>query len=494
MKLTVDNRTGLLNDYYFQTLCLIYFPGEKFPTGDVCSQRHADVVMEASGSGFFCRVTLSEGDRSACGEFLSDGYRFSVPLSRDDEAQITAGRAFLQAGERLLGFCPPWGCITGLRPAKRARFFLSRGNGEDAVRRLFTDDYLVSAEKAQLTMLTAAAENLLLSSVSFGDCAMYISVPFCPTRCEYCSFISYASRKLFALIPDYLEKLTADIKQTAALISSLGLRLRAVYIGGGTPSILDEKQTERLLGAVSESIGGAGVTEFTYESGRPDTTTVEKLKIAKANGVNRISINPQSTSDFVLKEIGRNHTAAQFFSAAGAAFDVGFDCINADLIAGLPGDDGESFAKSLEDVIGLGYQNITVHTLSIKNASAIRFSRSGIYDPEGVFARECVSHSFGRLLGSGYGPYYFYRQKNIIGNAENTGYSLNGKEGIYNVLMMEEASSVFACGAGAITKLVSPDGSVIKRMAHPKYPFEYLSSDDTVGAEAVRKFYGGHFE
>ena len=293
---------------------------------------------------------------------------------------------------------------------------------------------------------------------------------------------------------EYLEKLTADIKQTAALTSSLGLRLRAVYIGGGTPSILDEKQTERLLGAVSESIGGTGVTEFTYESGRPDTTTVEKLKIAKANGVNRISINPQSTSDFVLKEIGRNHTAAQFFSAAGAAFDVGFDCINADLIAGLPGDDGESFAKSLEDVIELGFQNITVHTLSIKNASAIRFSRSGIYDPEGVFARECVSHSFGRLLGSGYGPYYFYRQKNIIGNAENTGYSLNGKEGIYNVLMMEEASSVFACGAGAITKLVSPDGSVIKRMAHPKYPFEYLSSDDTVGAEAVRKFYGGHFE
>ena len=305
--------------------------------------------------------------------------------------------------------------------------------------------------------------------------------------------MSYSNRKLFALIPDYLDKLLGDIRETADLISSLGLRLSAVYIGGGTPSILDAAQTERLFSALSDCAGRFGVPEFTYESGRPDTTTAEKLAVAKRCGVNRVSINPQSTCDAVLERIGRRHTAADFFRAVDEAHRVGFDCLNADLIAGLPGDTRERFAQSLSDVLGCGFENVTVHTLSIKNASPIRFSDESVYDAEGVFARACVDYAYERLSGEGYAPYYFYRQKNTVGNAENTGYSKVGAEGIYNILMMEEYTSVFACGAGAITKLVSPDKQVIERLAHPKYPFEYLGLNRGLRTDEVRNFYGRYF-
>ena len=494
MKLVIDNRTGYLNDYYFQTLCLLYFPGEKFPASPAPDAPEAVVGFTGTPDGFSCTVRLRVNGRIADGAFSSAGYRFALPLAAEDRAQITAGRAFLDAGGKLFGFLPPWGCITGLRPAKRARYFLARGNSEDRVRALFADDYLVSPAKTELTMRTAARETALLADVSPDCCGLYVSVPFCPTRCAYCSFVSYSNRKLFALIPDYLDKLLGDIRETADLISSLGLRLSAVYIGGGTPSILDAAQTERLFSALSDCAERFGVPEFTYESGRPDTTTAEKLAVAKRCGVNRVSINPQSTCDAVLERIGRRHTAADFFRAVDAAHRVGFDCLNADLIAGLPGDTRERFAQSLSDVLGCGFENVTVHTLSIKHASPIRFSDESVYDAEGVFARACVDYAYERLSGEGYAPYYFYRQKNTVGNAENTGYSKVGAEGIYNILMMEEYTSVFACGAGAITKLVSPDKQVIERLAHPKYPFEYLGLNRGLRTDEVRNFYGRYFE
>lgn len=493
MRLVIDNSTGFLNDYYFQTLCLLYFPGEKFPAVPPADAPEARIAFIGTPGDFCCTVRLCVDGKTADGVFSSSGYDFAVLLSQEDEAQITAGRAFLDAGEKLFGFRPPWGCITGLRPAKRARHFRALGNTEDRVRRLFSDDYLVSPGKTELTMRTAARENALLAGVTADCCGLYVSIPFCPTRCAYCSFVSYSNKKLFALIPDYLEKLLADIRDTAELIASLGLRLSAIYIGGGTPSILDNAQTERLFAVLGACAERFDVSEFTYESGRPDTTTGEKLAVAKRCGVNRVSINPQSTSDAVLARIGRRHTAADFFRAVETAHRVGFGCLNADLIAGLPGDTQESFDRSLSDVLESGFENITVHTLSIKNASPIRFSDESVYDAEGIFARACVDYAYKRLCGEGYAPYYFYRQKNTVGNAENTGYSIIGAEGIYNILMMEEYASVFACGAGAITKLVSPDKQVIERLAHPKYPFEYLGPNCGLRTDEVRKFYGRYF-
>ncbi len=488
MKLVIDNRTKYLNDYYFQTMCLLYFPGEKFKS-DFVSDNYASFYLEESSEHIItARVTLASGDRSASGEF-SGKYEPVIPMNDDFYAMNAVGKAFLEAGRRLFGFGLPWGYITGLRPVKRAKYYLDRGYSAEEVITLFNRDYEVSLEKSTLSVETALTQQKMLADIAPNDCGMYVSIPFCPTRCDYCSFVSYSNAKLFSLIPEYLEKLMVDIAATGKMIKDLGMRLRSVYIGGGTPSILEPDQINRLLSCINSSVSMSSDIEYTFEAGRPDTITPEKLIAIKQNGVGRISINPQTTSDLVLNEIGRKHTSAKFFEAANQAFAVGFDTINADLIAGLPADTEESFRKSLEDVITLGFHNITVHTLSIKNAANIRFVGDGYYDPEGDFARESVAYARARLNKAGYSPYYLYRQKNTVGNAENTGYALPGKENLYNVLMMEEHSTVFACGAGSITKLVSPNRDEILRHAFPKYPFEYLRDGKELGYEEAQNFF-----
>ena len=410
-------------------------------------------------------------------------------MNDDFYAMNALGKAFLEAGRKLFGFGLPWGYITGLRPVKRAKYYLDRGYTPEQVISLFVEDYEVTPEKASLSVETASLQQKMLADIAPNDCGLYVSIPFCPTRCDYCSFVSYSNQRLFSLIPEYLEKLMHDISETGDMIKRLGMRLRSVYIGGGTPSILDEMQINRLLSCINTSVDMHDGVEYTFEAGRPDTVTREKLLAVKENGVKRISINPQTTSDFVLEQIGRKHSAKQFFEAAEIANGIGFDCINADLIAGLPGDTEISFKKSLEDVIGLGFSNVTVHTLSIKNAASMRFVGDGFYDPQGDFARNCVEYARARLKEAEYAPYYLYRQKNTVGNAENTGYTKKGKENLYNVLMMEEHSTVFACGAGSITKLVSPERDDILRHAFPKYPYEYLSEPKELGYEEAAEFF-----
>ncbi len=493
MRLFIDNRTNYLNDYYFQTLCLLYFPGEKFRSDDIGENSAAFILEEIAPNRFYSKVCLKAGERYSEAEYKDESLYIPKISMRDDFYAMNAlGKAFLEAGEKLFGFSLPWGYITGLRPVKRAKYYLDRGYSPKEVFRLFVEDYDVSEEKAELSVETASIQQKMVADLKHNDCGLYVSIPFCPTRCDYCSFVSYSNAKLFALIPEYLEKLMTDIRNTGVMIKELGMNLRAIYIGGGTPSILEPNQIQRLLGCINESVSINENTEYTFEAGRPDTITTEKLKAVRENGVKRISINPQSTSDLVLEQIGRKHSADQFFKAAEAAFNVGFDTINADLIAGLPGDTKESFEKSLEDVIGLGFENITVHTLSIKNAANIRFSGDGYYDPQGDFARASVRYAGNRLKKAGYSPYYLYRQKNTVGNAENTGYSLPNKENLYNVIMMEEHSTVFACGAGSITKLVSPSRNDILRHAFPKYPYEYLSDNKDLGFDEALKFFAQH--
>lgn len=495
MVLNVENKTPYLNNYHFQTLCLLYYPGEKFPPNLKTDSNMADFFLEQRDIDgvmhIYAAVKLTAGGREESANACFSANDFSSPQDLAFAAQAAAGCAFLKAGASLFGFVPPWGYLTGLRPVKRARYYLDKGFSEEAVRSLFTKDYKVSAEKTELSLSIAKTEARMLSSYSGNDCCLYIAIPFCPTRCEYCSFVSYSNDKLFKTIPDYLQRLDGDLEKTAQIIKELGFSLKSIYIGGGTPSVLNEAQLKVLFDRVYGSFDLSCVREFSFESGRPDTTTKQKLALTKSYGVNRVSVNPQTTSNAVLKRIGRAHTAEQFFEAAEAAMAVGFDSVNADLIAGLPGDDFEGFSKSLEDVISLGFNNITVHTLSVKNAAPMRFDESGIYDADGVNARNCVSHACKRLEEAGLLPYYLYRQKNTIGNAENVGYAVSGTECDYNVLMMEETNTVFACGASAITKLVSADGSVIDRIAFPKYPFEYLAAPQGIGEERIREFFKG---
>ena len=494
MKLTINNTTGLLNDYYFQTLSLLYFPGEKFPTGVDPSPNSAEYFLEKRGNGYYGKAILHAGAQCEQGEFCTDRYEFSVPVHDELNAQCAIGKAFLIAGEKLFGFSLPWGYITGLRPVKRARFYLDKGYDDETVKRLFVTDHNISAEKTELSIRTAHNEIRMLKDVGKKTAGLYISIPFCPTRCQYCSFVSYSTPRLLKMLPDYVELLMKDIRSTACVMKELGIKLSAIYVGGGTPSILSPEQTRKVLGTVTENFDLSALREFTFEAGRPDTITEEKLVSAKENGVTRVSINPQSLNENVLRAIGRQHTTQQFFEAYDIARGIGFDGINADLIAGLPEDTFETFCSSFEKVLSMGFENITLHTLSIKNAAALRFSKENVYDPSGRLAVSCVQYVYDRMLQSGMEPYYLYRQKNTVGNAENTGYSVPGKENLYNILMMEEHSSVFACGAGAITKLVSPDEEIIDRIAHQKYPYEYLDMPKGIGEDRIKKFYKQHFD
>lgn len=487
MQLFIDNKTEYLNNYYFQTLCLLYYPGEKFPLESDSTNKAEFALWEENGT-IFARATLSADGRTETGIF-SAGCEIINGGDMDSAAEAVVGNAYLMAGKKLFGFLPPWGSLTGLRPVKRAGYYLSKGFDRDYVLDLFSKAYNVSAEKANLSVDIAKREAKLLQGREKDSCCLYVAIPFCPTRCAYCSFVSYSNAKLFKTIPDYLVRLKEDIGRTGKIIKELGLKLTHIYIGGGTPTTLSAADLSMLLSHMENNLDYSHLKEFTVEAGRADCTTLEKLEIIKAGGADRVSINPQTTNDEVLKLIGRNHTAKQFFEAAENAFKVGFNSVNADLIAGLPGDTRESFEKSLSDVMNSGFDNITLHTLSVKNASPIRFDIDGVYDPLGAQVRENVAFAMKTLRGAGFEPYYLYRQKNTVGNGENTGYAKEGKECLYNILMMEEHSTVFACGASAITKLVSDDGTKIVRKAFPKYPFEYLAAPKGIGEDLIMSFY-----
>ena len=295
------------------------------------------------------------------------------------------------------------------------------------------------------------------------------------------------------MIDEYLEAMLYELDETFETINALGLKVNTVYIGGGTPTTLNPEQLRVLLSKINEKVDVSSLLEFTLEAGRPDTITKEKLDVAKELGVTRISVNPQTLNDDILKEIGRNHTRDDFYNAYRIAVESGIKDINVDLIAGLPGDDFKSFSETLDGIISLAPTNITVHTFCVKKASDVLRNNSGIYSLTGGDAAKSVSYSQLNTKFAGYKPYYMYRQKNTVGNLENVGFSIEGHEGIYNILMMEEVQTIFAVGAGAVSKLVDYRGpksnqTRIKRIFNPKYPYEYLKmAEERKNGESKKK-------
>jgi oxygen-independent coproporphyrinogen-3 oxidase len=357
-------------------------------------------------------------------------------------------------------------------------------------------DYLLYAKKANLATEVAIHEKKIIGTPSSADCSIYVSIPFCPTRCQYCSFVCYTSNKLLSLIPEYVDRLVADLKELFAAVERNHLNIKTVYIGGGTPSILEPDQLRKLLNALCEGIAGREIEEFTCESGRPDTITKEKLKVIKEYGVGRISVNPQTLCEEVLQGIGRSHTVDDFYRAYNTAREVGIEAINTDLIAGLPGDTFQRFSASMDGIIALNPENITVHTFCVKRSAAWR--QSNVYSLRGGEAGKSVDYAQISSRDAGYIPYYMYRQKNTVGNFENVGFSLPGYEGKYNIYMMEEVHSILSAGAGAVTKLVHPgvpgaEKPVIKRIFNPKYPYEYLQKDGSQNIiEGIDNFFAEH--
>ncbi len=509
MKLTVESDGKIkVSEYYFQTLCMIFWPGAKFgaETDTDADSPTVRFTIKTDAKGVTSRATIADRTKLSSAERRAE---FDGIRTDSMTVKLAAGSAFLAAGEEFLHYSPSWGIMVGVRPAKVASDYLRRGFSAAKTRSTLRQEYFLYPKKAALVTEIAQLEARVAQPYYSGYCSVYISIPFCPTRCAYCSFVSYTSKKLLSLIPDYIDALCREIDLRFALVRELGLKVASVYIGGGTPTILNEEQLTRVLSHVAAGTDLSEVKEYTLEAGRPDTITQEKLRIAKRMGVTRISVNTQTINDEVLKSIGRSHTAADFYHAFELAVNSGIYCINTDLIAGLPGENFLSFSKSFDRVVEMRPENITVHTFTVKKAAEILKHGASVYSRVNKDAGKSVDYSQIQAKVKGYRPYYVYRQKNTVGNYENVGFALSGYEGLYNIFMMEEIHTVLAAGAGAVNRLVLPrdwngntgekDGEPkITRIFNPKYPYEYLKESDAAARDAqilaanakIREFYG----
>ena len=385
----------------------------------------------------------------------------------------------------------PWGILTGVRPVKLLRRLAEESSEEQAVKK-FEKDFFVSNEKIALSRETEHNERKILELSKPESFSLYVGIPFCPSRCSYCSFVMASIERAEKLIEPYTKLLCEEIKRTAEIANKLGLRLETVYFGGGTPTTLSAEQLDTVLRTVNKSFDMSTCREFTVEAGRPDTIDIAKLFALKENKVDRISINPQTVNDEVLKTIGRKHTAQQFFDAFELARKCGFDNINTDLIAGLPTDTPESFKNSLDSIVRLNAECITVHTLCMKRASRLTTEGVTLDLQQARDAREMLAYTQNILGQNEYIPYYMYRQSRMVGNLENVGWSKKGFESLYNVYVMDETHTILACGSGGVTKLKRNNPDYLERIFNFKYPYEYIDRFDELiqRKSGIMQFYG----
>ena len=479
--------------YRFPTeqMLLTLFPGEK--------PEYPEVLPKEFGGDRGVMIALSRGAKMASvsvlvklnGQYRNGVVRFpSERLDEPDEAVYhtvshALKQAFYKAGTALLGHELPWGSLTGVRPVKLpTRAMLAGKTAKQAEKELRTE-YHVSPPRAALAVECARAALDVERGLEPDGLALYIGVPFCPTRCAYCSFISADVKRSLALVEPYVEALCREIELAGGLLRERGLHIGCAYMGGGTPTTLSAEQLHKVLSAVENFLPMERCTEFTVEAGRPDTITADKLETLKAHGIHRISINPQSMEDCVLHTIGRSHTAAQIVEAMELAGRHFGGMVNMDLIAGLPTDTLEGFGRTLDQVLDMGPANITVHTLALKKGS--RLTEEGAAGTDGELCapgtvEAMLELASKRLRGAGYVPYYLYRQKYMSGSFENVGWAKPGTVCAYNIVMMEELQTVLSLGAGGITKLVDPVERKIVRLNNPKYAKEYLESWDKIAA------------
>ena len=398
-------------------------------------------------------------------------------LKKAFDAAVT--KSFCHAAMKIKKINLPWGVMSGIRPAKNVREFLESGIKKEELMPLLSSLYEVAPEKAQLAMTVAENEKEILKKAKPDSVSIYVGIPFCPTRCLYCSFVSTDVRISGKYMDRYLELLLEEIDKTAEVLKKTGLTVQTIYIGGGTPTTLSAPQLRILLDRLTTLVSHRGLDEFTLEAGRPDTITEEKLICAKEGGVTRISINPQTMNDKTLRRVGRAHSAKMAEDAFYMARNAGFDNINMDLIAGLPGEDLADFCYSIDKVAKLDPENITVHSMCIKKSADFRFSGEEL--AAGNLMNSMLSYTQKTMAETGRIPYYMYRQKNISGNLENVGYSKPGFMSFYNINIMEETQTIIAVGCGGSTKIVK-DGK-ITRIFNFKDPKTYIDRFDEILAK-----------
>ncbi len=382
----------------------------------------------------------------------------------------------------------PWGILTGIRPAKIAMKLLTEGKTNDEIIAYFTGVCGTTAQKAALVLETARQELPVKQAMYPDGISLYIGIPFCPTRCLYCSFVTCGTRQAAKLIPDYLACLNKEIAYAGALTARSGKRIETVYIGGGTPTTLNAEQLSVMLSQIRDCFDLSHCREFTVEAGRPDTVTADKLNVLRQHRVSRISINPQSMNEKTLHIIGRAHTPAQIRDAVALARSCGFDNINTDVIAGLPGETPDDFRHTMEEVEALSPENTTVHTMSVKRSSRLHeyLDQYTLSDADTV--EEMVDFAYAYLKTQGKHPYYLYRQKHQLGNLENVGYAKQGCDSLYNIYIMEELQTILSLGCGGVTKTVDPVTDRIERIFNVKEPKDYIERIDEMLARKEHVF------
>ena len=440
--------------YIVEQSLLNLFPGQLPVYEPITPEDDTWAVVSVQEELSQCHVTVELSF-----EGTSAPYSLSAPLTGTD---------FEREGQRRHA---PWGMLTGVRPDKPVTWALEEGKTPDEARALLEQEYFVTPERAALAVETGTAAVGAARGLGKRDIAVYVGIPFCPTRCAYCSFVSQSVEKSFSLVEPYVDALIAEIRAGGEMVRRQGLRVRAFYMGGGTPTTLTANQMDRVLTAFEESFDRSACDEITVEAGRPDTITAEKLAVLKAHGVDRLSVNPQTMEDHVLRAIGRRHTAEELRESFELVRASGIPCVNMDLIAGLPEDTPEGFRRSLDACIAFGTDNITVHTLSLKKGSRILLEGLKVPSDEDVAAM--LDYAGPTLRATGFAPYYLYRQKYMSGSFENIGWSRSGAECLYNIYIMSELCSILSFGAGGSTKMVEPGTNHIQRAFNLKYPKEY---------------------
>ncbi|MCL2456965.1 MAG: coproporphyrinogen dehydrogenase HemZ [Defluviitaleaceae bacterium] len=447
-----------------QVTAQVFFPNEKFSfTGEI-SKTGYTVVSEIETDGAFGFIF---NDNVLLAHYF---FAHDKSLNYLNERRVVM-LALFHALRTVIPTHTPWGALTGIRPSKLVREWLDDGCDENEITARLTKVFCVCEEKSRLALTVAHAEKNVSQRIS-NTIGVYVSIPFCPSRCVYCSFNTSQKPASENFLETYVSSLICELREKARANTEA---VSSIYIGGGTPTVLSETLLEKLLHAVCENFTFSN--EFTVEAGRPDTLTPQKLKILRKYGVNRLAVNPQTLNDNTLKAIGRNHTAEDFFSAFNHAREIGFDCINTDLIAGLPDETPDDMRRNMEALAKLSPENITVHTLAIKRASRlneIRIENNGVLlSQEGVIS-EMLTIAEKSCAEMNLRPYYLYRQKNMAALYENVGYSLPNHECLYNVGMMAEVQTILGIGAGAVSKFVS--GNKISREFNVKNPEIYSAS------------------
>ena len=469
MKLTL---IGHEDRYAVEQLQLALFP--EGTEGEAVSSLHR------SGTWLTATTRITLDGRTATGIRRLKASEESVR-----ERRRTLQQSYYKAAVQLLPNVPAWGALAGVRPTKISTKHMLSGGTAKSADKLLKEVYYVTPQRRKLAVdcseSTVNAARLLQSS----DVSLYVGIPFCPTRCTYCSFVSRTVGRKCELLEPYLEALLKEIEITGRLLAQSGKFVRTIYIGGGTPTTLSSEQMARLLDAIRTAFDMSRCMEFTVEGGRPDTLNEEKLRTIFEHGADRMSINPQTMEDHVLRACGRPHKAADVVRAYGEAISAGFKAINMDLIAGLPDDSVEGFQRSLDAVAALNPANITVHTLALKKGADLFEKRVSLPTPEEV--TEMVAYANDTLRALGYKPYYLYLQKYMSGSFENVGWSRDGLDCLYNIYMMEEVHTIISLGGGGMNKVNLPGGK-IERFHNPKFPEQYIEMLDSVLSQKEELF------